>query len=62
MYTFVISHNGEEKARFENQSSDIKVFRFMQTNQSQSISWAIKNEGWEVKQINESTQETTFWN
>lgn len=61
MYTFIISHNGEVKKRFENQESDMQAFKFLLRSQSQSTSWALRHGGWKVEQIDEETGKSEFW-
>jgi len=49
MATFIIFHNKVEQKRFENQESDICLFKYILNHQSQSVHWAIKYEGWSVE-------------
>lgn len=61
LYTFIVTKDGEEKAKFENQKTDFEPFKYILNNQSQSVHWAMKWEGWKVQEINEDTKESSFW-
>ena len=61
LFTFIISQDGEEKAKFEHQLTDWEPFRKLQRLQGNSMDYALRYGGWKVEQINESTQESTFW-
>ena len=61
MYTFIISHNGEVKKRFENQESDMQAFGYLLRAQGNSTDYALRYGGWKVEQINQDTKESEFW-
>lgn len=61
MKTYIVYKDNEERAKFEHQTTDFKPFQFILKNQSQSTQWAMKYEGWKVKEIDEDTGKETFW-
>jgi hypothetical protein len=60
-YTFRISLDGIQKAVFNNCTNDFQVCKYLLNAQGNSMSHAIKYEGWKVEEINEQTFETSFW-
>ena len=54
MKTYIIYKGGEQMAKFE-------PFKFILKNQSHSTQWALKYEGWKVKEIDEETGKERFW-
>lgn len=54
MYTLIISQDNETKKVFTGQESDSKAFGWLLNNQGNSITHAVKYEGWDVEQIDES--------
>lgn len=56
--TVIVTKYGVVQARFEKQTSDIKGFRYIQTHQGQSISYAVKYSGWDCECINIVTGES----
>lgn len=61
MKTYIVYKDGEELAKFEHQKTDIEPFGFILRSQSHSTQWAMKWEGWKVKEIDEDTGAETFW-
>lgn len=61
-YTFRITLDGIQKAVFTNCKTDFEVCKYLLNSQCNSMSHAIKYEGWKVEEINEQTFETFFWN
>jgi hypothetical protein len=53
MATFTIYHDKVEQKRFENQESDLCLYKYILSHQSHSVHWAIKYEGWYVEMENE---------
>jgi hypothetical protein len=62
MYKFIIYKDNKEVKTLEHQNSDFEPFKWLLNHQGQSINWALKYGGFEVEQINEETNETSFWN
>lgn len=60
-FTYIISYEGQEKHRFENQESDQKAFIKLLRSQGNSIDYALRHGGWKVEVINEQTNESEFW-
>lgn len=46
---------------FKYQSGDFEPFKWLLNNQGQSINWALRHGGWKVEEINETTNESKFW-
>ena len=61
MKTYIIYKDSEQMAKFEHQNTDFEPFKFILKNQSHSTQWAMKYEGWKVKEIDEETGKETFW-
>ena len=61
LFTFIVTKDGEEKARFKDQSTDFEPFKYILNHQSQSTQWAMRYEGWKVQEINQKTKESYFW-
>ena len=61
LFTFIVTKDGEERAKFENQSTDFEPFKYILNHQSQSTQWAMRHEGWKVQEINQKTKESYFW-
>ena len=61
LYTFVISYEGEEKAKFEHEETGLKAFQFLRKSQIQSTYYALKYGGWKVEVISEETGKSEFW-
>ena len=51
--TFKVFREGEIKKTLENQDSDLNLLGFMLRSQSQSMSWAVKYEGWKIYSISD---------
>jgi len=60
-YTFIITQDDEVRKEFNNCESDFAPFGWLLRNQGNSVSHALKYEGWKVQQINEQTKESDFW-
>ena len=61
MKTYIIYKDSEQMAKFEHQNTDFEPLKFSLKNQSNSTHWAVKYEGWKVKEIDEETGKETFW-
>ena len=46
---------------FANEKSDFKAFKYLLDHQSQSIDWAVRYDGWDVKITNEQTNEINYY-
>lgn len=62
MRTFIISQDKKEVKRFTNQESDFAACKYIQSHQSQSLNWALRYGGWQVEEIDEETEVSTWWN
>ena len=59
-YTYRISENGIQKAVFTNCKTDFEACKYLLNKQGNSMSYAIKYNGWKIEEINEQTFESTF--
>lgn len=59
-FTFIITRDGEERRRLENQKNDFKVLQYFTLAQGYSMNHALKT-GWKVLEINEQTKEESYW-
>ncbi len=60
-YTFIITQDDKVMKEFKNCDTDFAPFGWLLRNQGNSVSHAIKYEGWKVEQINEQTGQKEFW-
>lgn len=60
-YTYILSYEGEEKYKFENQENDQKAFAQLLRSQGNSVDYALRYGGWKVEVINEQTKDSSFW-
>lgn len=61
MTTYIIYQDNKEIKRFEHQNSDLKPLMFIQGNQGQSLSYALKYSGYKVEEIDEETKISKYW-
>ena len=61
LFTFIVTKDGEERAKFENQKTDFEPFKYLLKHQSQSTGWAMRYGGWRVQEVNQTTKKSHFW-
>lgn len=61
MKTYKIFRDGKEVAIFEDQETDLKPCLYIQQNQSQSLTYALRYGGWQVEETDQATGESKFW-
>jgi len=62
MYTYIIYSDKKEIKRFEDQNSDINIFKFMLNCQGNSMDYAFKYGGYSATVTDQDTKEIVNYN
>jgi hypothetical protein len=47
---FTVYEDQKLKATFEGEKADFEAFKYILNHQSQSVSWALRHGGWEIRE------------